>query len=105
MGGHYGSVQVWSEDRQRVLAVAEEIARAKQIKMLVGPALKGWIGIYPENNGQDETVGREFAQRLDGYLIHLLVHDDDIFLYWFFHDGREIDSYYSRPGYFGDDNL
>jgi hypothetical protein len=41
---------------------------------------------------------------MDSYVLHLLVHDDDIFAYWLFHDRQLIDSYWSAPGYFGDKN-
>src|SRR5262249_54027506 len=59
MGGFYGSVQVKSGDRDRVKAVADRVARARQIRMLVGPVLNDWVGVYPEHSGQDETVGQE----------------------------------------------
>ena len=104
MGAHYGSVQVRSEDRHKVKAAAEKVAEAMKIKMLIGPVLNGWIGIYPENNGQDERVGVELAKLLDGYVLQVLVHDDDIFAYWLHHDGELIDSYWSTPGYFGPKN-
>jgi hypothetical protein len=76
MGGHYGSVQVRSTDRAAVKAVAEWVATEKKIHCLVGPELNGWVGIYPENNGQDETIAREIAQHLRADVLHLLVHDD-----------------------------
>jgi hypothetical protein len=105
MGGHYGSVQLHTDDRQRVKQAAEQVARAKGIKCLVGPALNGWVGVYPENNGQDEKVGEEIARRVGGEAIHLVVHDDDIFAYWFWRDGKLIDSFWSKPGYFGAENV
>lgn len=104
MGGHYGSVQVRSGDRSAVKAVAEQVANNLKIRLLMGPAIEGWIGLYPENNGQDEQVSKEVARLIDGYVLHLLVHDDDIFAYRLFHDRQLIDSYWSAPGYFGDEN-
>ena len=62
MGAFYGSVQVRSKDRDPVKAAAEEVARQRQICMLIGPVLNGWIGVYPEGSGQDGTVS--FAQKL-----------------------------------------
>jgi hypothetical protein len=105
MGGHYGSVQVRSDDRERVKSIAIEVARAKGIRCLIGPALKGWVGIYPENNGQDESVGREIAEQVGADVLHVLVHDDDVLAYWLWRDGKEVASYWSKPGYFGDENL
>jgi len=105
MGAHYGSVQVWSKDHKHVLTVAEQVARDLHIRMLVGPELNGWIGLYPEGNGQDQRVGQAVAELWNGYVLTLLVHDDDIFAYWFFNSGEIVDSYWSVPGYFGDEDL
>jgi hypothetical protein len=104
MGGHYGSVQVRSEDRDRVKAIAEQVAREKQIHILIAPPVNGWIALFPENNGQDDAVGRLVAEQLDGDALNLLVHDDDIFAYWYYRDRKLIDSYWSSPGYFGEEN-
>jgi hypothetical protein len=104
MGAFYGSVQVRSEDRDRVKAAAEEVARRRQLRMLIGPVLGGWIGVYPEGSGQDDNVSREIAQCINGDVLHFLVHDDDIFAYWLYRGGRAIDSFHSRPGYFGNEN-
>jgi hypothetical protein len=104
MGGFYGSVQIRSTDREWVRAVGEEIAKSMKIKLLLGPALEGWIGVYPEGGGQDDGVGRKFAQRIGGYAMHLMVHDDSIFAYWLYRDGRLIDSYWSAPGYFDEED-
>jgi hypothetical protein len=103
MGGFYGSAQVRSEDRGLVRQVAEEVARAKGIKCLLGPALRGWVGVYPEFGGQDHTVGEEIAQRLGLEVLYLLVHDDDVMAYWLWRGGELADSYWSAPGYFGED--
>src|SRR5215471_16472545 len=104
MGGFYGSVQIRSTNREQVRAIGEQIANTRETKLLLGPALEGWIGVYPENGGQDDGVGREFARRIDGYVMHLMVHDDDIFAYWLYRDRRLIDSYWSKPGYFGEED-
>jgi tetratricopeptide (TPR) repeat protein len=104
MGAHYGSVQVRSEDREKVKAAAQEVSAAMQVNMLVAPVLDGWIGIYPENNGQDQVVGEKLATLIDGYLLQMLVHDDSVFAYWLYHNGKLMDSHWSSPGYFGEEN-
>jgi hypothetical protein len=104
MGAFYGSAQVRSEDRDRVKAVAEDVARRLKIHMLIGPVLNGWIGIYPEESGQDQRVGEALFQGLNTTVRHALVHDDDILAYWLWHDGRLADSYHSQPGYFGEES-
>ena len=62
------------------------------------------MGVYPEQNGQDESVGQAIAGRVGGTAIHLLVHDDDVLAYWLWRDGELVDSFHSRPGYFGEQN-
>jgi hypothetical protein len=104
MGAFYGSVQVRSEDRSGVKAVAEEVARAIHASMLVGPVIDGWVGLYPFMNGQDERVGAAMAGRMDADVLHLIVHDDDVFAYWLYRGGELVDSFWSLPGYFGEQN-
>src|SRR5690348_7972511 len=104
MGGHYGSVQVRSEDRERVKAVAEQVAREKGIHILISPPVNGWIALFPEVHGQDDAVGRAVAGQLDDDVLHLLVHDDDVLAYWYYRGRQLVDSYWSRPGYFGEEN-
>jgi WD40 repeat protein len=100
MGAFYGSVQVRGEDRESVRAALEELARKKRRKFLLGPALDGWIGVYPDGNGQDLRVVGELARRLPGELVAVLVHDDDIFAYEYYRDGKRVDRYNSVPDYF-----
>ena len=61
MGGHYGSVQLRTTDRAAVLAAADAVCRERGIRCLVGPALNGWVGVYPEGHGQDHSVGEQVA--------------------------------------------
>jgi hypothetical protein len=93
MGGFYGSVQVRSEDRDRVKAVAEEVARSLECRMLVAPAIDGWVGLFPEMSGQDERVGAAIAEQIDADVLHLMVHDDDVFAYWLYRESRLVDSF------------
>jgi hypothetical protein len=102
MGGFYGSVQIRGEDRDAVRAALEQLARKKR-RFLLGPAIGGWIGVYPDGSGQDLGVARALARRLPGELIAMLVHDDDIFAYEYYRDGRRVDQYNSIPDYFGEE--
>ena len=104
MGAFYGSTQVRREERDAVVSAVEKVARARGVKCLISPILDGWIGIYPENQGQDEQFGAAIAQRLDGVVLHMLVHDSDVMAYWLWRDHQLVDSYWSRPGYFGEEN-
>jgi hypothetical protein len=100
MGNFFGSVQVKTDDREQVRRAAEAIASERGIKCYLGPLLKGWVGIYPQDNGQDASVGEAIAQQLSQPVLHLLVHDDDIFAYQLWRAGEQLDSYWSKPGYF-----
>jgi hypothetical protein len=100
MGGFYGSVQIRGEDRESVRSALEPLAKKKR-RFLLGPPLDGWIGVYPDGAGQDFGVARDLARRLKGELIAMLVHDDDVFAYEYYRDGRRIDQYNSIPDYFG----
>ncbi len=102
MGAFYGSTQVKTDDRDAVLAAVEQVASAQQVKVLIGPVLGGWVGVYPENQGQDQQFGAALAEQLDGILLHMLVHDSDVMAYWLWRDRQLVDSYWSRPGYFGE---
>lgn len=104
MGGHYGSIQVRIRDRAAVKAAAERVARAKNIHCLVGREINGWVGIYPENNGQDQTVAAGIAKQLPADVLHLLVYDDTVLAYWLWRKHQLVDSYCSAPAYFGDEN-
>jgi hypothetical protein len=104
MGGFYGSIQVRTTDRAAVKAAAELVAGAKKIHCMIGPELNGWVGIYPENNGQDDSFAAEIARQIDADVLHLMVHDDDVLAYWLWRNHELVDSYWSKPGYFGEEN-
>lgn len=105
MGGFYGSIQLRTENRDQVIEVVADVTRSMQIRALVGPLINGWIGVYPQDGGQDDRVGAQIASSLDCHVIHLIVHDDDIFAYWLYRDRKLVDSFWSLPGYFGNENL
>ncbi len=50
----------------------------------------------------DFGVASELARGLKGELIAMLVHDDDVFAYNYYRDGRRLDQYNSIPDYFGE---
>jgi hypothetical protein len=103
MGGFYGSVQIKTVDRDEVRRLAEAVFTQRGIKGYLGPALNGWVGVYPQDNGQDTTVGQAIAAGLTVPVLHLIVHDDDVFAYQLWRGSEELDWFWSRPGYFGED--
>src|SRR5262245_35005117 len=100
MGAFYGSIQVRTEDRAAVVDAADKLARRQKTAMLVGPVLRGWVGVYPAGNGQDEGVSKLLAKKLPGDVLHLIVHDDDLFTYAYYRDGKVADRFSSHPDYF-----
>lgn len=101
MGAFYGSIQVRNHEPEAVIAAVEKVASSRGVRCLVSPALNGWVGVYPEHYGQDDTFGAELASDLSGLLLHIVVHDSDVMAYWLWRDHQLVDAYVSRPGYFG----
>ncbi len=100
MGGFYGSIHVKTEARASVQQAAAAIARRRKTRFLLGPALNGWVSLYPAEHGQDERIARAIARAIPGDVVYVLVHDDDIFAYNYYQDGKSIDEFNSRPDYF-----
>src|SRR6516225_7885016 len=100
MGAFFGSIQIRSEDQDAVKTAVEDVARELKRKFLVGPAIKGWIAVYPDESGQDDTCAIALAKRINTILLQLIVHDDDIFIYNLFRKGELLNEYSSKPDYF-----
>jgi hypothetical protein len=100
MGAFYGSVHVRSADGGAVLRALETLAVEKGTRFFLAPPLGGWTGVYPSDHGQDVTVSAAIAARVSEPVIHLLVHDDDVFAYTLYNTGGRIDEYCSDPDYF-----
>lgn len=100
MGAHYLSVQIKSDDRNAVLVLVEDMARAQNGRLLVAPALNGWIGLYPNDALSGEGFAAEVSKKLGASVIALMVHDSDVFIYNLYQQGQLIDEYSSSPDYF-----
>lgn len=92
---------VRTDDSDVVRQALEVVARNAKCRFLVGPALNGWVSVFPDNAGQSDRVSAEIAKGLPNDVLHLVVHDDDIFSYYFYRRGRLADRYNSCPDYFG----
>ena len=88
MGGFYGSVQVRGDDRDAIRPAVEGLSRETGRKFLLGPFLDGWIGIYPDDCGQDLGLAGDHARRLPGEVFAVRVHDDDFFAYEYYRRRR-----------------
>lgn len=105
MGGFYGSIHVRTENRDAVRAAVEVLRCEGVSKFFLAPAIDGWVTVYPEQNGQESAVAEALSLKLpEIVLIHCMVHDDDLFAYSVFENGRVVDAYNSCPEYFGDED-
>ena len=98
MGAFYGSVQVRGDDRDAIRPAVEGLSRETGRKFLLGPSLDGWIGIYPDDCGQDLGLAGDLARRLPGEVFAVRVHDDDFFAYEYYRGGELVDAYDSALG-------
>src|SRR5215510_7663694 len=65
----------------------------------------GWISVYPQSTeGQDQALLERLAKALSiaarTIVLASLVHDSDVWTFAVFDQGRAVDRYCSRPGYF-----
>lgn len=101
MGAFYGVTYLRTDEREPILELLTELNRQNQTQFLLGPPVRGWLGVYSQHHGQDERVAASIARKFKGDVLHVLVHDDDVFSYTLFQRGKHIDSYNSCPDYFG----
>jgi hypothetical protein len=100
MGAFFGSVHLRSDDVAGVHGALEALATRGPLRFWMAPARAGWISLYPSESGQDRTVSAELAASLAVPVLHLLLHDDDVFAYRLYRSGVIVDEYCSAPDYF-----
>lgn len=100
MGSWWGAIHFKTTDRDLVRNAVIDVVPKRAIKCLLGPEINGWVSIYPQDNGQDTSVAEALAAATNLDAFHLLLCDDDVFAYNFFHGGKLVDEYTSKPGYF-----
>jgi WD40 repeat protein len=101
MGAFYGSIHVRAADHSLVVPHVGHIAKSKSAKFLVAPSIGGWVAVYPENGGQNQRIAAALAKRVGGDVVWISLHDDDVFAYAVWKDGKRLDEYNSCPDYFG----
>ena len=100
MGAFFESIHVRTENADMVQKTLQQVAKVADYKFLLGPALNGWISVFPNDGGQSDRISLEIAKHLPNDIFHLVVHDDDIFFYYFYRAGRLVDQYNSDPDSF-----
>ena len=101
MGSHYRSLHVRGTDQGTVLAAVEKLlSNQTRGRVLVGPGLNGWVGVYPNDDAGSEQFPLALSESLNSTVLDFLLHDSDVFLYNAFHAGKLVDEYSSAPDYF-----
>jgi hypothetical protein len=103
MGAFYGNITLTSPNQT---AVAEALRGRRAI---VAPSVAGRVVVFDSVcDDQNTDAMHALASRLSAELrctaLTVLVHDDDVFNYSLFSDGKKIDSYNSTPGYFSSES-
>jgi tetratricopeptide (TPR) repeat protein len=100
MGAFFDSIHVRTENSDVVKKTLEQVAKEMDCKFLLGPPIKGWISIFPSEIGRKEPVSSIISQLIPNDIFHVMVHDDDVFYYDFYRNGKLTDRYNSCPDYF-----
>jgi tetratricopeptide (TPR) repeat protein len=104
MGAFFDSIHIRNKNADAVQKALEQIAKEAGCKFLIGPILNGWISVFPSDNGQNDEICAKIATLVSDDVFHLIVHDDDVFIYCFYRNGRLIDEYNSHPNYPDEDS-
>jgi len=102
MGAFYGAIHVKSEYKGEIKEALKKINESTKARFYISPVIDGWVGVYPDNHGQDEIIAEKLTAEIKNEIIQLIVHDDDVFIYTFHKNGKLIDRYNSNPDYFGE---
>jgi len=101
MGSFYDSIHVRTKSYDLVENALIELAKGDGYKFYLAPVINGWVSLFPCKYG-DEMLAREISKQTQMNVLHLMIYDDDIFYYLYYHGGELIDEYDSRPDYFGE---
>ncbi|MBV9561764.1 MAG: hypothetical protein JOY90_15150 [Bradyrhizobium sp.] len=103
MGTFVTNLHVHQGSREHVVATLRSL---RIVPAYVRGSGDVWISIFPEAADQDDAALPEMARALSKALnrpvIAFIVHDSDVFLYWLYEGGKELDRYNSAPGFFTD---
>jgi hypothetical protein len=101
MGGFYDSIHVRTESYQLIQDLLTRLAKDKGYKFYLAPVINGWVSLFASEYWQ-ETLSREISAETQTDVLHMMVHDDDIFRYLYYRNGELIDEFNSCPDYFGE---
>lgn len=97
MGTSYANCQVRSDSQEAVISALRGLL---QEPAYVAPAVGGWVGVYPEGTRTDpDKLAKQLSKQLSCGVFSWNVHDDDVFYYTLFEDGKRRDEFNSIPDY------
>ena len=98
MGTFFSNCQVHSDSQEAVVAASVKILKEPAY---VSPSVGGWVGVYPEGTRTDlDKLAKQLSKQLSCGVFTWNVHDDDIFWYSLFENGKLRDEFNSSPDYF-----
>jgi hypothetical protein len=98
MGGWYNSIHIRSDSADPVRDVLKELAGDGKCRFYLSPPINGWVGIFAEMLPRVQ-ISTKIAKKLSQDIIELAVYDDDVFCYWYYREGKLVDSFDSYPKY------
>lgn len=98
MGTTFSSIQIRSISQE---SVVQGLMGLLKEPAYVSPSVGGWVGVYPEGTRTDlDKLAKQLSKQLSCGVFSWNVHDDDIFYYTLFEDGKRRDEFNSIPDYF-----
>jgi WD40 repeat protein len=104
MGAFFDSIHVRTDNSAAIQKALDHVAKESNCKFLLGPALNGWTSVFPSDSGQNDEICAKIAGLISDDIFHLIVHDDDVFIYCFYQNGLLTDKYNSNPNYPDEDS-
>lgn len=101
MGNFLGSAHVKIDSNTILKAYLSKLAPQEKFECYISPPINGWVGIFRDQFGQI-PLGESLAKQFNNDIVDVMVHDDDVFCYWYHKNGRLVDSFNSCPDYFGE---
>jgi len=103
VGAFFTNLQVRSGDAAAVAAALEPLLTSGLA--WVGPAVNGWVAVYPESTEKQgpremESLASALSGALGTGVLGILVHDSDVLHLWAYSAGTLQDEFDSNPDYF-----
>ena len=89
--------------------VRESLESLESSGWIAGPH-QGWVSFWDEQASRQDTdriehLAAKVSQSTRRPLIAFMVHDSDVFCYWLYENGRQLDEFNSYPRYWGDEQI